>query len=58
MKHGNHQEIILSKSKAERIHKTGIELKEQLDKTKNKVKTECYDRQRKTLTNTRIISKK
>ena len=58
MKHGNHQEIILSKSKAERIHKTGIEPKEQLGKTKNKVKTKCHDRQRKTSTNTRIIFKK
>ena len=58
MKHGNQQEIILSESKAEKIHKTGIKPKEQLGKTKNKVKTECHDRQRKTLTNTRIISKK
>ena len=37
---------------------TKIEPKEQLDKTKNKVKMECHDRQRKTSTNTRIISKK
>ena len=58
MKHGNQQEIISSESKVERIHKTEIEPKEQLNKTKNKIKTECYDRQRKTSTNTRITSKK
>ena len=38
MKHGNQQENILSKSKAEGIHKTGIEPKEQLDKTKTESK--------------------
>ena len=58
MKHGNQQKIVSSKSKVERIHKVGIEPKEQLGKTKNKVKTECHDRQRKTSTNTRIISKR
>ena len=58
MKHGNQQKIVSSESKAEKIHKTGIEPKKQLDKTKNKVKTECHDRQRKTSTNTKIIFKK
>ena len=38
MKHGNHQKIILSESKTEGIHKTGIEPKEQLGKTKTKSK--------------------
>ena len=28
MKHGNQQKIVLSKSKVERIHKTGIKPKE------------------------------
>ena len=38
MKHGNQQEIVSSESKAERIHKTGIEPKEQLGKTKTESK--------------------
>ena len=38
MKHGNQQEIILSESKAERIHKTGIKPKEQLGKIKTELK--------------------
>ena len=58
MKHGNQQEIVSSKSKTEKIYKTEIKPKEQLGKTKNNVKTECHDRQRKTSTNTKIISKK
>ena len=58
MKHRNQQKIISSESKAEKIHKKEIEPKEQLSKTKNKVKIECHNRQRKTSTNTRIIFKK
>ena len=38
MKHGNQQEIISSESKAERIHKTGIEPKNSWAKQRTKSK--------------------
>ena len=38
MKHGNQQKIVSSESKVEKIHKTGIEPKEQLSKTKTESK--------------------